>query len=207
MDSSFYDVASILICDPVVENRSSTCSVLYAQGCRNMETVGSLRDFAHALEKNPPDIALVEASHVVPDLCQLIRNIRAGDPRYNPFTLIIVTSWQTDAQLAAQISNAGADSLLSRPFSAAQLRERIEAHVMRKRRFVVTAHYTGPERRADPTRESGVLAIEAPNTIAIKEELWAHREEMVRRLNAEIARGRVKLAAARARFNQTALSG
>jgi DNA-binding NarL/FixJ family response regulator len=200
MDNSFYDVAGVSICDPVLENRSSTRSVLYALGCRDMETAGSLREFAAALERTLPDIALCEAACGADEVGALIRIIRQGDPRYNPFTVIIVTSWHSDAQLAAQMSNAGADSLLLRPFSAAQLRERIEALAQRKRRFVVSSSYIGPERRAEPARESEIISFEAPDTLKIKMELRAFPEDAARRVNIELARGRARLAAARTRF-------
>ena len=51
MEQSFFDLAKILVCDPIAANRAATRSALYALGCRQIEMVASLRDLCEALDQ------------------------------------------------------------------------------------------------------------------------------------------------------------
>jgi len=193
MENSFYSLTQILICDPVAPNRAATRSALYSLGCRNIEIVASLRDFIDALDRRPPDIAICEIQAGEEELCKAIRVIRRDPHSYNPFVIIIVTAWTTNAALISQISNAGADDLLLRPFSASVLDRRIHAHVLRRKRFVVAADYIGPERRTGRARASDVISLDPPNSIKIKTEVRANSEEAARRFEIELRAARAKL--------------
>src|SRR5258707_1173361 len=119
MEQTFYEFAEVLVCDPVATHRAATRSALYSLGCRHIEIVGSLRDFVQALDQRPPDLAICESQVGEAELCNLMRKLRQGGQSYNPFTVIIVTAWATSPTVMTEISNAGADGLLLRPFSAA----------------------------------------------------------------------------------------
>ena len=71
---------------------------------------------------------------------------------YNPFIVIIVTAWEKSTGLINRVVNSGADDLLLRPFSTALLGQRIEAHIERRKGFVITTDYVGPDRRKDASR-------------------------------------------------------
>ena len=101
-EKSFYDLAEVLVCDPVASIRAATRSALYSLGCRHIEVGGSLRDFLEALEHRPPDLALCEAQLGESELCRAIRELRHGEHSYNPFAIIIVTAWMPNAALATE---------------------------------------------------------------------------------------------------------
>jgi len=174
MESSFYSLAQMLVCDPVASNRAATRSALYSLGCRNIEIVANLQDFGEALDRRPPDLAICEAQDNETALCRVIREVRHGQHSYNPFVVIMVTAWTTSAALITQISNAGADDLLLRPFSAAVLDKHIRAHVLHRKPFIVTADYIGPERRSGSARGTGAVCLNPPNSIkmALRGKRW-----------------------------------
>jgi CheY-like chemotaxis protein len=199
-EKSFYDLAEVLVCDPVASNRAATRSALYSLGCRHIEIAGNLRDFLEALENRPPDLALCEVQVGELELCQAIRELRRGEQSYNPFVIIIVTAWMPNITLATEILHCGADGLLLRPFSAALLDQRIRAHVLQQKPFIVTADYIGPERRT-AGRQSSVLSFDPPNSLKIKIDGRADPDEAIRRYNANLRAACAKLADAKQRRN------
>ncbi len=192
MEQSFYELAELLVCDPVATHRAATRSALHSLGCRNIEIVGTLRDFEQALDHRPPDVAICEAQAGELELCTIMRKLRRGGQSYSPFTVIIVTAWATNPAIITEISNAGADGLLLRPFSAAMLDQRIRTHVLQRKPFIVTDDYIGPERRA-AGRPSTAFSFTAPNSLKAKIDGRVNPEEASRRFAAELRAARAKL--------------
>ena len=193
MDQALYDLAEILVCDPVAAHRAATRSALYSLGCRHIEIVGSLGDFLEALDNRPPDLAICEAQVGMAELCDAIRKLRRGDG-YNPFLIIIVTAWAVSSNLVAEVIESGADGVLLRPFSAATLDQRIRAHILNQKPFVVTESYVGPERRHCATRSRAAISLVPPNLLRMKLEGRPHIDEAIRQFNAELRAAHARLA-------------
>ena len=155
MEHSFFDLAKILVCDPIAANRAATRSALYALGCRQIEMVANLRDLNEALDQRPRIWRFARPGVGEAELCHTIQQLRQDRESSNPFVIIIITAWAISASLSTEISKSGADGVIVRPFSAGLLEQRIRAHVFRRRRFIVSAHYVGPERRGGNTRLNG----------------------------------------------------
>ncbi len=69
------------------------------------------------------------------------------------------------------------------------LGQRIESHVERRKRgFVVTSDYVGPDRRKDLSRPSNVELFEPPNSLKMKAKDRLSAEETTQRLDAELPR-------------------
>src|ERR1700733_894744 len=124
-----FDSVEVLIYDPVPSNRTATRAALYALGFRLTTTVPTLDAFAEAVQKTPPDIALCEAQGSADELCAIIQQMRQSGASYNPFIVIIVTAWEKTSALINKMVSSGADDLLLRPFSTAQLGQRLEAPI------------------------------------------------------------------------------
>jgi DNA-binding response OmpR family regulator len=186
MNRLLYDTAEALIYDPVSANRMATRSALYALGFRKIETVSSVKAFADHLRKRPPDLALCEMQNADGDLCGVIQALRQGTEGFNPFIVIIATAWEKTAGLISRVVNSGADDLLLRPFSTAVLQNRIDAHIQRRKGFVVTTDYVGPDRRLDQTRSSNVELFDPPNSLRMKTKERLTPEEAAQRLEFEI---------------------
>jgi len=190
MSNLFYDLAETLVYDPVSANRTATRSALYSIGFRKIETVATIETFAEAIRRRPPDLALCEAQGVDNELCGLIQSMRQGAPGFNPFVIIIVTAWDKNAALVQRVVNSGADDLLLRPFSTTLLAQRIEAHAAKRKSFVITSDYVGPDRRKDNTRASNVELFAPPNSLKMKAVERLSAEETAQRLEIEMKAAR-----------------
>ena len=166
---------------------------MYTLGFRKTETVPTLENFLEAVQKAPPDIVLCESQGQVEELCSVIQQMRQGAAGYNPFLVIIVTAWENSATLINQVISSGADDLLLRPFSTALLRQRIEAHADRRKGFVITTDYVGPDRRKDDNRASNVEMFDPPNSLKMKAKDKLSAEDITRKLDAELKSAREKL--------------
>ena len=188
-----YDSVDVLIYDPVASNRTATRATMYALGFRRTETVSTLEAFMEAVQKNPPDIALCEAQGATDELCAAIQQMRQGSAGFNPFVVIIVTAWDKSTGLINKVVSSGADDLLLRPFSTAQLGARIESHVDRRKTFVITTDYVGPDRRKDTNRASNTELFEPPNSLKMKAKDKMSGEAIARKLDIELKSAREKL--------------
>jgi DNA-binding response OmpR family regulator len=185
-----YDTAETLVYDPVAGNRTATRAALYNLGFRRIETVGSLEAVIECIRRRPPDLVVCESQGAENELCALIQSLRQGSTGYNPFIVIIVTAWEQNSALVTRVLNSGADDLLLRPFSTAMLGQRIQAHIERRKGFVITSEYVGPDRRKDSVRPSNVELFEPPNSLKMKAQERLTSEEAAQRLDAELKEAR-----------------
>jgi len=190
-----YDTAEALIYDPVVGNRATTRSALYALGFRKLESVATLEAFNSHIMRRPPDLAICEAQGAEEGLCRSIQLLRQGLAAYNPFIVIIVTAWENRNSLVSQVVNSGADDLILRPFSTTNLEQRIRTHVERRKGFVITSEYVGPDRRHNTSRASNVELFQPPNSLKMKAKERISAEEAALRLESELKAAREKLTA------------
>ena len=105
----------------------------------------------------------------------------------------MVTAWEKSAGLIAKVVNSGADDLLLRPFSTALLSSRIESHIERRKNFVVTTDYVGPDRRNEQSRVSSVETFEPPNSMKMKAKEKLGADIVAKRLEFELKAARDKL--------------
>jgi DNA-binding response OmpR family regulator len=190
-----YDSVDALIYDPVSANRTATRAALYALGFRHTESVSTLEAFADTIQRRPPDIALCEAQGAGEELCDAIQQIRQGGRGDNPFIVIIVTAWEKSTGLINRVVNSGADDLLLRPFSTALLGSRIQAHIERRKGFVITTEYVGPDRR-QPNSRAPVNESEAfnpPNSLKMKAKDRLSPEAIAKVMDTDLKMARERL--------------
>jgi CheY-like chemotaxis protein len=199
MSKLSFDSVNALIYDPVAANRTATRAVLYSLGFRLTETVSTIEALVDSIQQNPPDIVLCEAQGAADELCATIQQMRQGGAGYNPFVVIIVTAWEKNTALINKVVSSGADDLLLRPFSTALLGQRIESHIERRKGFVITTDYVGPDRRKDPTHVSNVDLFEPPNSLKMKAKEKLPGEVIARRLDSELKAAREKLSSEKLR--------
>jgi DNA-binding response OmpR family regulator len=185
MSRLYFETAETLIYDPVPMNRNATRAALYSLGFRQIEAVGTLDAFWNLVRRRPPDLAMCEAQPDQ-DLCQAIRQLRIGTTGHNPFIVVIVTAWNNSNDLVAKVLDCGADDLLLRPFSTSTLGARIRSHVERRKGFVITTDYVGPDRRGNPDRPSNVELFEPPNSLQMKARDRLSADVVAQRMDAEL---------------------
>jgi DNA-binding response OmpR family regulator len=185
-----YDSVEALIYDPVSANRTATRAALYALGFRRTETVSTMEAFADSIQKRPPDIVLCEAQGAGEELCATIQELRQGGNCGNPFIVIIVTAWEKSTGLINRVVNSGADDLLLRPFSTALLGSRIEAHIERRKGFVITTDYVGPDRRQSQQRQASAQTFDPPNSLKMKAKEKLSGDAIAKKLDTELKTAR-----------------
>ena len=188
-----YDGVEALIYDPVSANRTATRAALYALGFRRTETVPTLEAMVDVIQKQTPDLVLAETQGAADELCSAIQQLRQG-AGYNPFIVIIATAWEKSSALINKVVNSGADDLLLRPFSTALLGTRIEAHIERRKGFVITTDYVGPDRRRDSGRSGDTELFDPPNSLKMKAKDRLPADLVAKKLDLELQAAREKLA-------------
>jgi len=189
-----YDSVEALIYDPVSANRTATRAALYSLGFRRTETVPTLEAMVDIIQKQAPDLVLAETQGAADELCLAIQQLRQGSSGYNPFIVIIVTAWEKSSALITKVVNSGADDLLLRPFSTALLGTRIEAHIERRKGFVITTDYVGPDRRRDTGRSGDAEMFDPPNSLKMKAKDRMPADLIAKKLDLELQVAREKLA-------------
>jgi len=182
-----YETADTLIYDPVGAHRNATRAVLYTLGFRNIEVCGALPDLGRCIKRVPPDLVFCEAQGAESELCDMIQTLRQGAGGHpNPFLVIIVTAWEKSRPLVTLVLNSGADDLILRPFSTSQLKSRIDTHAERRKNFVITHDYVGPDRRNDQSRTSTTQLFQPPNSLKMKAADGLNLMEVANRLQLEL---------------------
>ncbi len=133
--------------DPAYMNRQSTLGALQTLGFTEIEPISRLRDFESALTGSEYDLVIAELQGQEDELCDLVRRLRHRGLVRNPFVAILLTTWDLNGETVRAVINCGADDLLARPYTIAQMRQRIAGVAVNRKPFVVTADYVGPSRR------------------------------------------------------------
>jgi DNA-binding response OmpR family regulator len=193
-----HDTATTLIYDPVGPNRVATRASLHSVGFRRVDLAPSLEVLRERLRLRSPDLLLVEVAGAENEVCALVQAVRQGVLGDNPFIVIIVTTWRRDGSIVGQVLNSGADDLIARPVSAHMLGERVKALAERRKRFVVTMDYIGPDRRREP-RGQGAECVEVPNPLNIRAMPNLGEDEAERHIAAAIKRGKETLSSQKTR--------
>ena len=200
MDRHAYDAIDTLAYDPAEAGRNALRASLNALGFRKVELPATLKKLEEIVRARPVDFLLCEVSGGEAGVCRFIQWLRQDDASRNPFAVVIATTRQSDSAIVGRVLNAGADDLLVRPYETSLLAERVRAQVERRKGFVVTLDYVGPDRRRDPAR-SGPECIAVPNSLKIKSVSSIASDLAERKIAAEIREGRSAINRERLRRN------
>jgi len=164
--------ASAVLVDPDAEARRTLGGMLRALGFGAVAATGS------AAQADLEDVDLAVVSLDLPGAADLLARIRQRRIEADPFAAIVATASSPGATIAGVAAAAGADALLAKPFDAGILGRTVEAIVLRRRPWIVTAAYVGPDRRS-AKRVDGMApsTVDAPNPLRMRSE-GASREEV-----------------------------
>lgn len=136
----------------------------------------SLIEEWNEVKTEPADIAkLAEVDLIIANIdneqdpaAALLRALRTGATPGNPFVPMIVTCNNSAAGTVRAAVDCGADAVVLKPYSLQRIMDPITALVDRRRPFVVTADYVGPERRTSSREGQVIDQIVVPNPLAAK---------------------------------------
>jgi DNA-binding response OmpR family regulator len=134
--------------DPAYMNRQSTVGALQTLGFVDIEPIARAGDLESALAAGGFQLLIAELQGHNDQICDTIRRLRHRCVGPDPFLVTILTTWENNADIVRLVVNSGTDALLARPYTIAQLGQRVTAAVLHRQPFVVTADYVGPSRRA-----------------------------------------------------------
>lgn len=168
-----------MLCEPNSQLRMSLRMAFQGIGFRNLTDADSLRGVEEAIAAGEVDLLIWDTSCKGGDVCELAHNIRHHRLGKNPFLPIITMVSDATPENIRKVMDSGPDDLVVKPISTGFLFNRIMSIVERKRQFVVTSDYIGPERRNKnrPTEDSP-LAMEVPNPLRDKATGVEHTPEL-----------------------------
>lgn len=160
---------SALILDDNAHMRGLLRVILTSFGMRRIEEAADCNEALGLVAGGDLDIAFVDfklGGLDGIDFCKLIRNPVDSPNRYLP--IIMITAYSERGRVLEAI-NAGVDEFLVKPVRAVDVANRVNAVVERRRPFVNTGGYFGPDRRRrdDPRHKGPWRRISDPGTIDI----------------------------------------
>lgn len=165
-----FQSATVLLYDPEPSMRQSIRSALLNIGFGEVIASGDEADFVRKLEQEEFDLVLAETASAKADTHHIIRDIRHSRVGTDPFVNVVLSLWHTSPEVVRDVINAGADDLIMRPMSRAQVFKRLRHLINSRKPFVVTADYIGPDRRTTMRRPSPLPTLIVPNSLRAKVE-------------------------------------
>ncbi len=168
MEKLNFELVDVLLVDTDLSNRQNIRNILYDTGFRKLRFGRRLTEMRDALAVSMPDLLISETEFPDGDFCELIYAIRHHDIGTNPFLPVIALTANPTPEIVKRVIECGADALLAKPLSAAQVKERISDLIRDRKPFVVTSNYIGPDRRKEAKRKSNFPMMEVPNSLKVK---------------------------------------
>ena len=176
MEKLNFELVDVLLVDTDLNTRQNIRNILYDTGFRKLRFGRRLTELRDALTVSMPDLLISETEFSDGDFCELVHAIRHHDIGTNPFLPVIALTSNPTPEMVKRVIECGADALLAKPLSAAQVMERISDLIRERKPFVVTSDYIGPDRRKEAKRKSDFPMLEVPNSLKVK--ATGQKEEM-----------------------------
>ena len=176
MEKLNFELVDVLLVDTDLNTRQNIRNILYDTGFRKLRFGRRLTELRDALTVSMPDLLISETEFSDGDFCELVHAIRHHEIGTNPFLPVIALTSNPTPEMVKRVIECGADALLAKPLSAAQVMERISDLIRERKPFVVTSDYIGPDRRKEAKRKSDFPMLEVPNSLKVK--ATGQKEEM-----------------------------
>ncbi|MAG97332.1 MAG: hypothetical protein CMM08_11685 [Rhodospirillaceae bacterium] len=167
MHNHTYDKTRVAIGDVKTDSLNSVRHILRDIGFREIEVrrdAGSLQEFLHAADV---DLLVSEVDLEGGDAFEMINTLRHGGLGRDPFMPVLGFTWKATPDKVHRAANSGADGLLAQPAWEQRFRSAIETLVEKRKPFVVTTDYVGPDRRSEDDNRGGqkIPLIPVPNAL------------------------------------------
>ncbi len=165
-----YTNASILHYDARRQVGRRTCAALAELGFRRIANVDNAEDLCKLMRSRQFELAVYGNDAAVSGSMDLVSQTRQYDKSSDPYTPMIMVSWNGASEMVRKALNTGTDQLLLWPFSPRQLGARVDALVSARKPFIETEDYLGPERRGSLERRTRSNSVEVPNALRARVE-------------------------------------
>lgn len=160
---------SALILDDNAHMRGLLRVILAGFGMRVIEEAANCPEAVALVANSEIDIAFVDFKLGGQDGIEFCRHIRRGANSPNPWLPIIMITAYSERSRVLDAVNAGVDEFLVKPVRAVDVANRVNAVIERRRPFIDTPTYFGPDRRRrdDPRFQGPWRRSADPGTIDI----------------------------------------
>lgn len=190
MNLSQFDNIRVVLAEPKTDLRKTLKRCLQEHGFRSILDTGNLSQVAHAVREGNVDLLIADTSLPEGDFNKYVTELRHGKHGINPF-LVVITLVSSPSREAVQTAiDSGTDHVLAKPFQPDALIGHVLELTHRRKRFVVTTDYIGPDRRSG--RRAGAMEIqqiEVPN--ALRQRMTGQVSESVLIRHVDAAKARV----------------
>ncbi|MDV7340088.1 response regulator [Terasakiella sp. A23] len=164
-----FDQINILIADQNIQLRSSLKGILHHGGFRRIQDVSNVEQMEDSIKAQCPDLLLCDISLEGGNVCKTIRKLRHNQCGQNPFCSVILFIDEPTQEVVTAASEAGLDDLQIKPIVGQKILDRVIYLVEKRKPFVVTTDYIGPDRRKGHRPGSQEIpSMPVPNSIAGK---------------------------------------
>ena len=161
-----YDFSKVraLIGEPSPILRKGIRHALFTIGFREIVDCASFVDVHSQLDIHTYDLLVLNSEIEGNDTTYLVREVRRAKMHKDPFLVVLLVVTRADEPHIKLAMNSGADDILLVPFSPDQLMQRMTNVHERRKPFVVTHDYIGPDRRKAPRPgETSAATFAVPN--------------------------------------------
>ena len=161
-----YDEAHVIVTDTMQSSRDIIKDGLHDIGFRHITFCEGAAEARFLIETGGVDVMIGDAYSAETDTVNLIRDLRDMRQRGDAFLPVMTLAWQPTIEVIHRIVNSGTDLILTLPMSVGKMRAAVDTLISRRKPFVVTSTYIGPDRRKEPRQDSeDVPRIEVPNSL------------------------------------------
>ena len=195
MDQYHFENVSLVLVDANRDIRSSVRASLRLEGFGEVRDTHKIARAKEWVEESPPDLLVADAHFFESESCGLFREIRHQFLGADPFVPIIAVAAPSLPPQMRKVIDTGVDHIVVKPVTISELLERIQALVEKRKPFVVTCDYIGPDRRKEPRPGEKAPLIDVPNALRAKAirspQLQSLRDD-IRAATAEINRRKME---------------
>lgn len=191
MQISQFDNIRVVLAEPKADLRKTLKACLHDNGFRSVLDTGNLSQVVNAVKEGNVDLLIADTALAEGDFNEFVKELRHGKHGENPF-LVTVTLVDKPSRTAVQAAiDSGTDHVLAKPFDPAALINQVLELTHRRKRFVVTTDYIGPDRRHQ-LRSDGAMQIpmiDVPN--ALRQRMTGQVSDGILRRSIEAAKATI----------------
>lgn len=155
-----------LVCEPSLPIRQGIRLALNNVGIRDITEATTFLAAHQACKEGDHDFLLLNQEIETNDTAFMVRELRSGALGRDPFILTVMLLSSREEPKVRSAIDCGPDDLLLIPFAPDQLMNRLKAQIERRKPFVVTHDYIGPDRRAAPRPgATSATQFQVPNPV------------------------------------------
>lgn len=143
-------------------SRDVVARTLGVLGCRSLQVSDQAAGDTPFDRSDMIDLLVVDTDGDVEAACALVRDMRRGVEAENAFAVTILMTSLAQTEHLARLLDCGADAILEKPVDPVKVAERITGLIRKRRCFVVTESYVGPDRRTRGVRPGTPPAARLP---------------------------------------------